>query len=144
MTIRCTWILRKDEVPLESLNAFNTTHYQVLYHLEVLCRYLLLSEHTLSLSTPPFAHVYLLHNAMQSAEPGWRHSAGGVLHPVERDERATDPQTDSPVDTEFEDDEGTVIDDSEWIEGEDIAPAPAPRNVRNVSPGFPRYLYIYT
>jgi len=82
---------------------------------------------------------------MQYAEPDWRHTAGGVLHPAKLDERATDPTTDSPVDTEFElDDEDTVIDDSEWIEGEDIAPAPIPRNLRTVSSGFPRYsLYIY-
>lgn len=79
---------------------------------------------------------------MQSAE---RQSAGGVSHPAKLDERATDPLTNSPVDTEFElDDDATVIDDSEWIEGEDIAPAPAPRNLRTVSLGFPKYLlYIY-
>jgi hypothetical protein len=81
---------------------------------------------------------------MQSAESAWQHTAGGVSTPAKLDEHATGPTTNSPVDTEFEeDDEGTVIDDTEWIEGEDIAPAPAPRNLRTVSQGFPNNLYIY-
>jgi len=124
---------------------FCTRHYQVLPHCQVLFRYLLSAGHSLPLSTPPFAHVYLLHTAMQSAESAWRHSAGGVSNPAKLDEHATDPVTNSPVLTEFEDDDGTVIDDSEWIEGEDIAPTPAPQTLRTVSSGFPNYLlYIYT
>jgi len=81
---------------------------------------------------------------MQSAESAWRHSAGGVSIPAKLDEHATDPVTNSPVLTEFEDDEGTVIDDSEWNEGEDIAPTLAPQTLQSVSSGFLTYsLYIY-